>query len=423
MTIFALASGAGRAAIAVLRLSGGQTGAILTALCGTLPPPRRASVRTLRHQGEILDQALVLWFPDARAYTGEPSGELHLHGGRAVLEAVSEALVDLGARPAEPGEFSRRAFLNGRMDLLQAEAVADLVAAETDGQRRQALRQLGGALGALYGEWSDTLRRLLAWQEAEIDFSTEDLPGDLERRVLADIVDLRDRLAAHLAESRRAERLRDGLVFVVSGPPNVGKSSLLNALVERDAAIVSARPGTTRDAIEARVEFAGVPVTLVDTAGLREAADEIEQEGIRRAERYRAGADLVIEVREPGAGWPGDGLAVMNKADLLPVGEASAGWLLVSAVSGEGVAALRARLTQEAAALAGPGSAPSFTRARHRAAIEAAHAALGAALSAGFVDLRAEELRLAMRALGRVTGAVGVEDLLDTVFCSFCIGK
>ncbi len=261
---------------------------MLAALCGRVPPPRRASFRRLRDaEGSELDQAVVVWLPAPGSYTGEDSAELYLHGGRAVLAGVADALIALGARPAEAGEFTRRAFLNGRMDLTEAEAVHDLVAAETAAQRRQALRQLDGALGALYGGWAERLRLLLAQQEALIDFPDEDLPPEVEAQVAAELDALGQEIAAHLDDNRRGERLREGLVFAIAGPPNVGKSSLINALAESDVAIVSAIPGTTRDALETRAVLGGVPVTLVDTAGLRETTDEIEAEGVRRA-RARA---------------------------------------------------------------------------------------------------------------------------------------
>ena len=301
-TIFAVASGTGQAAIAVMRLSGPASHAMLAALCGRVPAPRRASFRRLRDaEGAELDQGMVVWLPGPGSYTGEDSAEFYLHGGRAVLHDVADALVALGARPAEPGEFTRRAFLNGRMDLTECEAVHDLIAAETDAQRRQALRQLDGALGTLYRGWSDRLRLLLAQQEALIDFPDEDLPPEVEAQVLGELEALRREVSSHLDDNRRGERLREGLVFAITGPPNVGKSSLMNALAERDVAIVSAIPGTTRDVLETRVVLGGVPVTLVDTAGLREATDEIEAEGVRRARAHAAAADLVMVVVEAGA--------------------------------------------------------------------------------------------------------------------------
>ena len=258
-TIFALATGAGTAAIAVMRISGSASGAVLARLCRTLPSPRVATLRTIRDAAdEPLDRGLVIWFPGPHSYTGEDSAELHLHGGRAVIDGVADALVTGGARPAEPGEFTERAFLNGRLDLLEAEGVADLIAAETSAQRRQALRQMGGALGTIYRGWSDRLLRLLAQQEALIDFPDDDLPDSVILAIEAEIATLIDELRLHLAHSARGERLREGLVFAIVGPPNVGKSSLINILSGRDVAIVSSAPGTTRDVLEARLILGGV---------------------------------------------------------------------------------------------------------------------------------------------------------------------
>lgn len=433
-TIFALASGAGRAAVAVMRLSGPGTGALLTRLAGRLPEPRRASLRRLRDpQGEILDEGLVLWFPAPGSYTGEDSAELHLHGGAAVIAAVAEALVRLGARPAEAGEFTRRAFLNGRMDLTEAEGIADLIAAETEAQRRQALRQAGGALARLHGEWAERLTTLLAHQEAAIEFADEDLPTDLGDRARAGARALRAEIAAHLADDRRGERLREGLLVAILGAPNAGKSSLLNALAGRDAAIVSARAGTTRDVVEVRLDLAGVPVTLADTAGLREGADEIEQEGIRRARRRAEEADLVLAVfaadtpPDPATlAWVGPGAIVLaNKVDIAapPASIGGMAALAVSARTGAGLDRLRERLAQEARRLAGSGEAALLTRPRHRAALAEAVAWLEQAEAAPLPELASEALRAALRALGRLSGRVGVEAVLDVVFRDFCIGK
>jgi tRNA modification GTPase len=424
-TIFALASGSARAAIAVMRLSGPGAGPAVAALCGgPLPAPRHASLRRLRDpSGAMLDHALVLWMPGPGTYTGEDCAELHLHGGRAVIDGVAAALTNAGLRPAEPGEFTRRAFLNGRMDLVEAEAVHDLVAAETEAQRRQALRQLEGALGALYQDWADRLRGILAYQEALIDFPDEDLPPEVEAQLLATLHAVRTEIGAHLNDAGRGEKLREGLFFAITGAPNVGKSTLINALAERDVAIVSAIPGTTRDALEARVVLAGVPVTLVDTAGLRETTDSIEAEGVRRAIARAEDADLVMTVVEAGspAGDAHASLLIANKADLgLPCPE---GALRVSAKTGQGMDELRARLAQAAREMTESSGPPPLTRSRHRAALLEAMAHLDAAERADLPELRGEDLRLAMRALGRITGHVGVEDILDTVFSKFCIGK
>jgi tRNA modification GTPase len=469
-TIFAVASGTGQAAIALMRLSGPASHAMLAALCGRVPAPRRASFRRLRDaEGAELDQGMVVWLPGPGSYTGEDSAELYLHGGRAVLHDVADALVALGARPAEAGEFTRRAFLNGRMDLTACEAVHDLVAAETEAQRRQALRQLDGELGTLYRGWSDRLRLLLAQQEALIDFPDEDLPPEVEALVLGELEALRRAVAAHLNDNRRGERLREGLVFAITGQPNVGKSSLMNALAKRDVAIVSAMPGTTRDALEARVVLGGVPVTLVDTAGLRDATDEIEAEGVRRARARAADADLVMVVVEAGADALGDApspfpppargggvfdsnprsgsdpssgssagfssgaisarepmlpqttIFIANKLDL--GGDARKSALGISVRTGEGLEELRTRLGDAARALTQVHGPPPLTQARHRASLQEAAARLAAAQAAELPELRAEDLRLALRALGRITGSVGVEDILDTLFARFCIGK
>ena len=426
-TIFAPASGAGRSPITILRLSGAATGDILAALAGPLPPARRASLRRLCWHGELLDQALVLWFPAPHSYTGQDCAELHLHGGRAVLAGVTAALRQAGARPAEPGEFTRRAVLGGQMDLLAAEAIADLVDAETSAQRQQALRQLHGGLGTLYAGWTERLRRALAWQEAVIDFADQDLPDDVAATAHAELVALHQEMGEHLADGRRGERLREGLVFVIVGAPNVGKSSLLNALAGDDIAIVSTIAGTTRDAVTARLECGGIPVELIDTAGLRDGADAVEAEGIRRARALADRADLVIGVIAPDAAAPirACDLMVFNKTDLAPppAGSLPAGTLGVSARSGAGIAALHARLVAHARALAAPGDLPTLTRARHRAAIEQGVHHLADAQHAPWADQRAEDLRLALACLGRITGAVSTEAVLDEVFATFCIGK
>jgi tRNA modification GTPase len=377
--------------------------------------------------GATLDRGMVLWMPGPNSYTGEDSAELYLHGGRAVLDGVADSLVGLGLRPADPGEFTRRAFLNGRMDLIEAEAVHDLVESETAEQRRQALRQLDGALGALYRGWADRLQVLLAHQEALIDFPEEDLPADVEAAIIAELDALAGEVAVHLADDRRGERLREGLTFAVVGAPNVGKSSLVNALAERDVAIVSPLPGTTRDTLETRLVLGGVPVTLVDTAGLREAAGAIEAEGVRRARARAAEADLIVAVIEAGSIGQVEAdpdrrmLQVANKIDLC--GLVPRGAIGLSALTGEGLGALRRRLAEEARALIESSGSPPLTRARHRAALEEAGSILVEAREADWPELRAESLRLALRALGRVTGEVATEEILDLIFGQFCIGK
>lgn len=441
-TIYALASGAGRAALSVLRVSGSGSAAALTALAGPMPPARRASLRLLRDaKGETLDQALVIWFLAPSSYTGEDCFELHLHGGQAVLADVTEALSALGLRPAEPGEFTRRAVMHGRMDLLTAEAVADVIDAETALQRRQALSQLTGAASALYAEWSDRLLRQLAQQEALIDFPDDALPPDVEQALLDGIAELAGIFEIHLADAPRGERLRSGLVCAIVGPTNAGKSSLINALSRRDVAIVSPQAGTTRDVLEARIEIAGVPVTLLDTAGLRETTDPVEAEGVRRALARMSKADLILSLREAtGQPWAGPAtvtppeigatqtdmtraavVLVTTKSDL-SIGLNPTG-IAISTLTGAGMADLMACLEREVTGLAGLVASPVVSRARHRASLTTSAAHLRAALKAPWAELRGEELRLAMLALGRVTGAVGVEDILDSVFSQFCIGK
>ena len=421
-TIFAVATGAGKAAVALMRLSGPESGPLLEKLCGRLPAPRRAVLRRLRGSDQVvLDHALVLFLPGPGSYTGEDTAELFLHGGRAVISGVADMLVQLGARPAEPGEFTRRAFLNGRMDLLEAEAVGDLIEAETEAQRRQALRQMEGELGVSYRDWADRLRWLLAQQEALIDFPDEDLPPEVEQQVINEITTLHQEISAHLNDNRRGERLREGLIFAVTGAPNVGKSSLVNALAERDVAIVSPIPGTTRDAIEARVVLGGVPVTLVDTAGLRDTEDSIEAEGVRRAKSRAESADLVLHLSAGDAVVDGPGLHVVNKIDLGVIIPAFA--LGISLRTGAGLDCLRNRLAREAQRLTERDGPPPLTRARHRAALSEAVERLEGAGMAVFSELRGEDLRLALRSLGRITGEVGVEDLLGDIFGRFCIGK
>lgn len=428
-TIYAVASGTGRAALSVLRGSGPGSEATVAALAGAVPTPRRASLRVLRDaSGDVLDQAIVIWFPGPSSYTGEDCFELHLHGGLAVLDGVTTAMTALGLRPALPGEFTRRAVAHGRMDLLAAEAVADVIDAQTSLQRKQALRQLNGTISDIYAGWSQRLLHLLAQQEALIDFPDEALPPEVEAALIDSITDLAQVFEAHLAEPPRGERLRAGLVFAIIGPPNVGKSSLINALAGRDVAIVSPQAGTTRDVLEARVELAGVPVTLLDTAGLREATDAIELEGIRRARLRMADADLILSLYEASADvasnqtlFDGEVVPVATKTDL--VADFDPARLGVSTLTGAGLEALVRRLESEAAQLVGAGETPIFSRARHRAALSEAATHLRLALATPWPELRGEELRLALQAVGRITGAVGLEEVLDSVFSQFCIGK
>ncbi|AWN34983.1 tRNA uridine-5-carboxymethylaminomethyl(34) synthesis GTPase MnmE [Methylobacterium radiodurans] len=431
-TIFAPASGFGRAAVAVIRLSGPACAAVLTTLSGTLPPPRRLALRTLRDPGDgaVLDKALVCWMPGPGTFSGEDMAELHLHGGAAVRAGVIRVLAGLpGCRPAEAGAFTRRAVLNGRMDLTEAEGVADLIEAETAAQARQALRQLDGALGRQVEAWREEILTCLAGAEAALDFSDEGDVDDaaLDRALIRRAAAVRDAVAAALADGRRGERLREGYTVVLAGAPNAGKSTLLNALSRRDAAIVSDRPGTTRDVIEVRLDLGGLPVLLVDTAGLRETEDALEAEGIARTRRRIAQADLVVLLDA------GDGaktlteaaeiLRVRTKADLGVAADA-AGTLAISALTGSGMDALLEAIRARAeAAIGGEGI---VTRERHREALTRCAAHLDRVVGAGAAappELVAEDLRLAARALGEVSGRVSVEAVLDRLFSSFCIGK
>ena len=436
-TVFALASAPGRGGVAVMRVSGPGAGPAIAALTGRpLPPPRRASLARLRDPatGERIDTGIVLWFPGPASFTGEDMAEFQVHGGRAVVAALAEALAACpGLRPAEPGEFTRRAFEAGRLDLTEAEAIADLVDAETAAQRRQALRQMEGALGRLYEDWRGRLTRALAHLEADIDFPDEDLPAGVGPAVRPVIERLAAEIAGHLDDGHRGERLRDGISVAIVGAPNAGKSSLLNALARRDAAIVSETAGTTRDVIEVHLDVGGYPVVLADTAGLREATDAVETEGIRRALARAEAADLRIAVFDAGALPDLDprtaalvdaaAVVVVNKIDMRPGAELPAGALAVSALTGHGLPELVRRLESLVADRFAVGPAPALTRARHRAALEECRAALLRALEAPLPELAAEDVRMASRALGRITGRVDVEDLLDVIFRDFCIGK
>ncbi|MEE8444787.1 MAG: tRNA uridine-5-carboxymethylaminomethyl(34) synthesis GTPase MnmE [Alphaproteobacteria bacterium] len=439
-TIFAPATGKGPAGIAIVRISGPRAGAALGALAGCAPVARHATRARLSDpaSGAALDDGLVLWFPAPASMTGEDVAELHIHGGRASVDAVCAALArQPGLRLAEPGEFTRRAFDNGKLELTAVEGLADLIAAETEEQRRQALRQLDGELGRLYEGWRAALLTARARIEAEIDFPDEDLPGGLTTAARAALEDCAGAIERHLADARRGERLRDGIHIAIIGPPNAGKSSLLNALARREAAIVSGAPGTTRDVIEVHLDLGGYPVVVADTAGLRRAADGVEAEGVRRALARAETADFSIMVLDAADGAPGaditaligeNTLVALNKIDLVNRQDLPdiVGGVAVTAVSvktGENLDALLGSITDRVAGEFEPGGGPPLTRLRHRAALGDCRAALQRALDGTAIELIAEDVRLAARALGRITGRVDVEDVLDEIFGEFCIGK
>ena len=451
-TIYALSSGRPPAAIAVVRVCGPRAGAVLEKLIGRIPKPRQATLARVRDpaSGETIDEALALWFPGPHSETGDDMAELQLHGSPAVVAAVFDSLRAIeGCRPAEAGEFTRRAFDNGRLDLTAVEGLADLIAAETPAQRRQAFRQLKGLIGDRAEGWRRQIIAALAMIEARIDFTDEaDVPEDLVRPALRAAQELRDEIAGALAGSGRGERLRDGFVVAIAGPPNTGKSTLLNRLAQRDAAIVSAYPGTTRDAIEVHLNLNGYPVTLIDTAGIRPSADPVEQQGIRRARDRVAMADLVLWLTDASAdlsadasshaGNPLDAIvwSLRNKIDLLgdkpctrsesPSANESEKVFLISGLTGAGMEGLVAALSGAVQTFFSATGTPMVTRARHRGALEETIAALDRAAAHGGLggeELIAEDLRSAATTLGRLTGRVDVEDLLDVIFREFCIGK
>ena len=433
-TIYALSSAPGRAGVAVVRVSGGDAARAVLALTGKpAPAPRNAVLAGFFDaSGAAIDRGLILYFEAPRSFTGEDIAEFHVHGGRATVEALLSALAGAGLRPAEPGEFTRRAVENGKLDLTRAEALADLINAETEAQRRQALRQYDGVLSDLYERWRQDLIRASAWAEAAIDFSDEELPPDTLVQAHNVIKRILEEIQVHLDDSARGEILREGLYLTVIGPPNAGKSSLVNALARRDVAIVAETAGTTRDIVEVRLDLGGYLVTLADTAGLRPTSEVIEAEGVRRALACAESADLVLLLLDGSAEDPMHGLPPDTRADLIVWNKADLPWLtmrdgsVVSLKTGQGLDALVATLTAKVRnRLEAPGEAPVLTRKRHRHALEQAARALEAALAAppGHPELLAEDLRLALRTLGRITGRVDIEELLDVVFRDFCIGK
>ena len=448
-TIFALSSAPGRAGVAVVRVSGPNAGMALNLMAPKRPKPRYAAGRRIIHPrtGEIIDRGVVLWFPAPSSFTGEDVAEFQLHGSTAVIRAVLVALAELPAcRPAEAGEFARRAFENGKLDLVEAEGLADLIDAETEAQRRQAIRQAGGALSRLYESWRTRLIEACALVEAAIDFSDEgDVALDAFTQGRTAVAGLDVEIRRHLADGYRGEIVRGGFRVVLVGPPNVGKSSLLNTLARRDAAIVSAEAGTTRDVIEVRLDLAGLAVVVSDTAGIRETTGAVEREGIRRSLERAREAELIIwltDIHTPAPAIPEQLreiadriLPVVNKTDLA-VSDAAPDlpddMVAISVATGAGLDLLTERIAAIATARVGEdmvtgdgGLIPALTQDRHRRLLEECRDALVAFLDgdANQTELRAEDLRRAASALGRITGRIDVEDVLDQVFGRFCIGK
>ncbi|MBQ8347637.1 MAG: tRNA uridine-5-carboxymethylaminomethyl(34) synthesis GTPase MnmE [Alphaproteobacteria bacterium] len=432
-TIFAPATASGKAGVAVIRVSGPQAlEAVKKMTAIKTPVPRKAMFSEIHTpDGTAVDNGLVLYFPCPNSFTGEDVVEFQTHGGRAIISAVLSGLAQIGGfRPAGRGEFTRRAVENGKMDLTAAEGLADLVDAETEQQRKQALRQMGGALAKIYEDWHDRLLHVLAWMEAYIDFPEEEIPEDVSADVRGKIAGLMSEIQVHLNDGRRGEKLRDGFQIAIIGAPNAGKSSLMNRLAQRDVAIVSSAAGTTRDIIEVRLDINGYPVIVADTAGLRDTDEEIEAEGVRRAKARAEEADLVL--------WLSDALKgknntetekidsekifrIMNKADQTE--PQNDGNIWISAKTGQGIDVLLDRIgrfVEEKMALR---EEPSLTRLRHRKALEECLQCLNSSLKAPEIELMTEDLRMAMRSLGKITGQVQVEELLDVIFKDFCIGK
>jgi tRNA modification GTPase len=447
-TIFALSSGLLPSAIALVRVSGSQAGPALALLAGKIPSPRMASRVLLRDAaGQPIDDAVILWFPGPASATGEDVAEFHVHGGRAVLAALFAALSAFPEmRPAEPGEFTRRAFENGKLDLTEAEGLDDLIHADTDRQRRQALRHLKGLLGDRARDWRTQIIEASALIEAGIDFSDEgDVPAELIAPALAKIKTLLGEIQQVLAEQGRSERLRDGLVVAIAGPPNVGKSTLMNQLARREVAIVSPHAGTTRDIIEVQLDLDGYPVTVIDTAGIRETDDPVEQEGVRRARARAAEADLVLwlgDAQPDANSHEGDASVwlIRNKIDLDGArSEAVGQWpteakpgrrsgvadFAISASRGDGISELIAALVGFAQNYFGRGEGGLISRVRQRQLLQQTAVSLQCSISSvgEGEELVAENLRIAAQSLGRLLGRVDVEELLDVIFREFCVGK
>ncbi len=436
-TIFAPASGTGKAGIAIIRVSGVKSRKVLELICGIFnPEAKKVQFSTFKNPltGEIIDKGITVYFAAPASYTGEDVAELQIHGGRAVIAALLKALCVIeGLRPAEAGEFSRRAVMNGKMDLTAAEGVADLINADTEEQRKQALRQLSGELGSLYESWRHGLIKILASLEAYIDFPEEDIPPESIDSAKSAIKSLSEEISSHLNDNHRGERLRDGFSIAIIGAPNAGKSSILNRLVKRDVAIVSQTAGTTRDIIEAYIDISGYPVIFADTAGLREAKEEIEAEGIKRALAKAENADLVLAVFS-GDKYPfldnetielvkdKNHILVLNKSDVVQE-KISPDLLPVSALTGEGIDNLSAKISLIVEERLSLRESPALTSIRHRQALNDCLLSLKRSINAPQLDLMAEDIRIAARSLGSITGHINVEEILDMVFKDFCIGK
>ncbi|WP_183803982.1 tRNA uridine-5-carboxymethylaminomethyl(34) synthesis GTPase MnmE [Mycoplana azooxidifex] len=434
-TIFALSSGGLPSGVGVVRVSGPDSASVIRTMTGSLPAPRRAELRSIRSRnGLFLDQGLVIHFPGPASFTGEDSAELHVHGGRATVRAVLDALAEFpGLRAADAGEFSRRAFHNGKLDLVEIEGLADIVAAQTEMQRRLALEHASGGVSRLYDDWARRLTYARAMIEAELDFADEeDVPGAVGQTVRDDLVALGGELRAHLAGSRTGEIIRDGLTVVIAGPPNVGKSSLINYLAKRDVAIVTDIPGTTRDIVSVDLDLDGFAVRVLDTAGIRETDEVVEREGIRRARSAMAQADLILRLLDRGE-MPGTAdmegavatIYVASKADIHPRSDVAPSVVSVSTLTGDGIDGLLERIRGHLPQLGQYNAFAVPSRDRHNEALRLTLRALEEALSLPLneLELQAENLRLAANEIGRITGRVDVENLLDVIFAEFCIGK
>ena len=447
-TIYALSSGVPPAAVAIVRISGQKTREILETLCVRTPVSRETLLTKIRNPntGELIDEALVLWFEGPASFTGEDCGEIHVHGGRAVVNALLNQLSKFdGLRMAEPGEFTKRAFNSGKIDLSMVEGLADLISAETEEQRKFAVRNSTGELQVLCDSWRKQLIRSRAMIEADLDFSDEeDVPGDVPQEVWIELETLKNEICKQLELGNRTERLREGIRIVISGKPNVGKSSLINQIARRNVAIVTSEEGTTRDVLAIHLDLEGFPAMLIDTAGIRESTSEAEQEGVRRAKEQIESADLILhlvdasigdshivqsEISENAATWK-----VFNKIDLVkndeirkftPPPRVDGKLFYISAKTGKGIEELMNNISEFCRQYWKGTEGAFISRARHRELLTEALKAISSSISAKDkpIELRAEELRNASDQIGRISGRVDTEDLLDVIFNEFCIGK